>query len=77
VRIHQSIPLLVLAATLCSGCGDPVARNVDTIVAGGEGREEARMELLFAKAEALSVIIATLADTTRAAVGRADWPATT
>jgi hypothetical protein len=65
------LALLVVVVGTC-GCGDPVARHVQTILAGGEGRDEARMELLFAKGEALRVLISALSDTTNPARGRAD-----
>jgi hypothetical protein len=55
-----------------AGCGDPIEHHVQEVMAGGEGREEAMMELLFVKTKALPAILQVLGDTTQSARGRAD-----
>jgi hypothetical protein len=67
----SACPLVVALLLLC-GCGDPVAEHVEGVLAGGEEREEALMELLFAKADALPAIFAALDDPTQSSQGRAD-----
>lgn len=60
----------LLCVALCA-CSDPVQRNVDRVLAGGEGVEDARMELLFAKSESLETIMEALADGSQPEAGRA------
>lgn len=71
MRFCQSYVLAATSAALLS-CSDPVGRHVDVVLEGGDNVDEARMELLFAKAEAVEMIQAGLADTSRAGRGRAD-----
>lgn len=61
-----------LLAGFVLGCGDPVARNVEIVLAGGPDREAAMMELLFAKSKALPVILAALQVEGESPRGRAD-----
>ncbi len=64
--------LLTLACLLLVACGDPVAEHVQTVLAGGDGREDAMMELLFAKSKALPAILRALEDSSGSARGRTD-----
>ena len=57
---------------LVAGCGKSIEQNIQTVMARGEGREEALLELLFAKTEALPVLIRVMEDTTLSGRGRAD-----
>jgi len=72
--MHPSLSVCAVAAALLAlcGCGDPVKSNVQVIMSGGEGREQALMELLFARADALPAIFTVLEDTSQPARGRAD-----
>jgi len=58
-------------ALLACACGDPVTRHVETVLTGADGREEAMMELLFAKSKALPAILIALEDPSGSARGRA------
>lgn len=64
--------LFLLFGLLVQSCGDPVARNVEILMSGGPDREEAMMELLFAKSKALPVILGALEDPGGPGPGRAD-----
>ena len=72
MKTSLSVCPVVAALFLLCGCGDPVEEHVKGVLAGGEGREEALMELLFAKADALPPLFAALDDSTQSPQGRAD-----
>ena len=59
--------LLVLA-----GCGDSIDGHISDLMAGGAARDEAYIELLFAKRYAVPVLLDALENTEHPARGRAD-----
>ena len=53
-------------------CADPVDRQIQIVLAGGEGREEAKLELLLAKTNAVPKITAILQDQSQPFQARLD-----
>ena len=68
----RSVYLFIVPALLLAGCGDPIEQHVQEVMAGGDGREEALMDLLFAKTQALPAILQALEDTSQSTRGRTD-----
>lgn len=71
------MPLFVLiglhaALLVLIGCGDPIENHIAAVMEGGEAREEALLELLFAKRYAVPPLLAALEDTDLPPRGRAD-----
>ena len=57
-------PLKIVALVLLCACADPVERDIAALIAGGEGAEEARMNLNMAKATAITPLVAAFGDQT-------------
>lgn len=51
-------------ASVCMlvACGDPIERNIAAVIEGGEGGEQAKMELNLAKGEAVGPLIRAFGD---------------
>ena len=59
------MPLFVLiglhaALLVLIGCGDPIENHIAAVMEGGEAREEALLELLFAKRYPVPPLLAAL-----------------
>ena len=63
---------LFIALLLFTGCGDSIDGYIADIMAGGAARDEAYMELLFAKRYAVPVLLDALENTEHPPRGRAD-----
>lgn len=61
-RLRLRRLLIPPLAVLAGACGDPVERSIARIVEGGEGVEEARLELNMAKARAVEPLVRALDD---------------
>ncbi|MCH2662684.1 hypothetical protein MK163_19755, partial [bacterium] len=61
-----------LSAILLAACGDPIDDHIDDLMEGGEAREQAFMDLLFARSYAVPQLLAALADADLPPRGRAD-----
>ena len=61
-----------LSAILLAACGDPIDNHIDDLMEGGEAREQAFMDLLFARSYAVPPLLAALADADLPPRGRAD-----
>ena len=55
-----------------AGCGDSIDGDISDLMAGGTARDEAYMELLFAKRYAVPALLDALENTEHPARGRAD-----
>jgi len=71
-RLHRLYWPFWCLCLLLTDCGDPIEQQVQGVMVGKEKREEALMELVFARTDALPVILAALEDTALPARGRAD-----
>lgn len=63
---------LFAALLFMGGCGDPIDNHIDDLMAGGEARDRAYMELLFARHYAVPPLLQALADADHPPRGRAD-----
>ena len=61
-----------LSAILLAACGDPIDDHIDNLMEGGETREQAFMDLLFARSYAVPPLLSALADADLPPRGRAD-----
>ncbi len=68
----RTLLLSTAFAIVYAGCGDPIERQVRDVLSGGEGREQAMMELLLRRGDVVEVILPILNDTTQPAAGRID-----
>ena len=64
-----------LSAILLAACGDPIDDHIDNLMEGGEAREQAFMDLLFARSYAVPPLLSALADADLDAIGEADFDA--
>ena len=53
----MSYSLPIALSLLLLGCGDPIERQIEHLVAGGEAAEDAKMELNLAKSAAAAPLI--------------------
>jgi hypothetical protein len=64
--------LIFLLCSILTACGDPVARDIDDLIAGGEDAERAKMSLSLAKKSAIAPLIAALQEREHISRARVD-----